>query len=239
MREEGEGRRTGEGHAGPGAGLSVRGLRYQYPGWPPTLLGASIDVPAGTSAFLTGPSGSGKSTLLRCIAGLERPQEGEVRWGTERLDALPPHKRGIGMLFQETALFPHLSVWRNVAFGLRYRPDSPPAWARRRQWEREEALRWLALVHVDRPDARVDELSGGQRQRVALARTLAARPRAVLLDEPFSSLDRDLRDELGAKVKELLRSEGVAALWVTHDREEAQRLGDAVWRMVDGRCERL
>jgi thiamine transport system ATP-binding protein len=220
-------------------GLRVRDLHYRYPGWPPTLVGASIDVEAGTSAFLTGPSGCGKSTLLRCIAGLEEPQEGQVHWGGERIDTLPTHKRGVGMLFQEPALFPNLDVWRNVAFGLRYAPEAPRGWTRRRSWERAEAQRWLDLVQVDRPQARVDELSGGQRQRVALARTLAARPRVVLLDEPFSSLDRDLRDELGPKVKELLAAQGVAALWVTHDREEAQRLGDSVWRMVDGRCERV
>ena len=218
--------------ADPGAGpLVVRDLAFTYPGWEPTLQGASIEVAAGTSAFLVGPSGSGKSTLLRCIAGLETPQSGQVLWGAQRIDLLPTHKRGVGMLFQEPALFPHLNVWRNVAFGLHYRQPPLP-----RKSEREEALRWLALVQVDRPDARIDELSGGQRQRVALARTLAARPRIVLLDEPFSSLDRELRDELGPKVKALLAEQGVAALWVTHDRAEAARLGDAVWRMEGGRC---
>jgi ABC-type sulfate/molybdate transport systems ATPase subunit len=221
--------------AGP---LRVEDLHYRYPGWPPTLVGAALEVPAGTSAFLLGPSGSGKSTLLRCIAGLEEPQSGRILWGGERLDLVPTHRRRVGMLFQEPALFPHLRVWRNVAFGLRYRPDAPRGWARRR-WERDEAARWLELVQVDRLDARVDELSGGQRQRVALARTLAAKPRIVLLDEPFSGLDRDLRDELGPKVKDLLAAQGVAALWVTHDRDEAHRLGDRVWRMVDGRCEPL
>ena len=211
--------------------LVVRDLAFTYPGWDPTLQEASITVDAGTSAFLVGPSGSGKSTLLRCIAGLEKPEAGGVFWGTERIDILPTHRRGVGMLFQEPALFPHLNVWRNVAFGLRYRRPRIP-----RNGEREEALRWLALVQVDRPDARIDELSGGQRQRVALARTLAARPRMVLLDEPFSSLDRELRDELGPKVKRILAEQGVAALWVTHDRAEATRLGDAVWRMEGGRC---
>jgi len=222
--------------------LAVRGLHYQYPGWPPTLTGASLEVPAGTSAFMLGPSGSGKSTLLRCIAGLETPQSGEVVWGAERLDLLPTHKRGVGMLFQEPALFPHLSVWRNIAFGLRYRGDMPKGWAGSalglgRLGDRKEALRWLDLLQVDRPDARIDELSGGQRQRVALARTLAAKPRIVLLDEPFSNLDRELRDELGPKVKAILAQQGVAALWVTHDRDEAFRLGDRVWQMKDGRCE--
>jgi len=223
---------TEGGLAGPAArSLRVEGLQFTYPGWPPTLQGATLEVPAGTSAFLVGPSGCGKSTLLRCVAGLERPQAGTITWGSERLDALPAHKRGVGLLFQEAALFPHLTVWRNVAFGLRYRGVA-------RRDERAEALRWLDLVHVDRADAGVDELSGGQRSRVALARTLAAKPRIVLLDEPFANLDRDLRDELGMQVKRLLAEQQVAALWVTHDLDEARRLADGLWRMVDGRCVR-
>jgi ABC-type Fe3+/spermidine/putrescine transport system ATPase subunit len=211
--------------------LQVRGLAFTYSGWPPTLRGVDLDVPAGSSAFLLGPSGSGKSTLLRCIAGLEAPDAGTVAWDGERLDTLPVHRRGVGLLFQEPALFPHLSVWRNVAFGLRYRGV-------RRRDERAEAESYLRIAGFpDKPDAKVDELSGGQRQRVALARTLAAKPRVVLLDEPFSALDRDLRDELGPRVKEVLRGEGVAALWVTHDKEEAKRLGDKVWRLRDGTLE--
>ncbi|HLF16618.1 MAG TPA: ABC transporter ATP-binding protein [Candidatus Thermoplasmatota archaeon] len=210
--------------------LEVRDLRYTYPGWPPTLEGAELEVPAGSSGFLLGPSGCGKSTLLRCIAGLDTRYTGTVSWDGAPLDQIPPHKRGVGMMFQEPALFPHLNVWRNVAFGLRYR-------AVPRAERRQEAERWLGVVNFNgREEARVDELSGGQRQRVALARTLAAKPRVVLLDEPFSGLDRDLRDELGPRVKAILAGLGVAALWVTHDRDEAMRLGDRVWRMEEGRC---
>ena len=210
--------------------LHVDGLDFTYPGWPATLHGASLDVPAGQSGFLLGPSGGGKSTLLRCIAGLATPQAGRILWNDEDLAGLPPHRRRVGMMFQEPALFPHLNVWRNVAFGLRYRGIA-------RRDERAEAERWLAVVDLaDRATADVDELSGGQRQRVALARTLAAKPRVVLLDEPFSGLDRDLRDELGPRVKGILAAQGVAALWVTHDRDEAMRLGDRVWDLVDGRC---
>lgn len=219
--------------------LRVSGIEFAYPGWPQTLHGASLEVPAGKSGFLLGPSGCGKSTLLRCIAGLERPSAGTVLCGSETLDALPAHKRGVGMLSQEVALFPHLRVWQNVAFGLRYRADfrQTPALGRRAR-ERTEAMRWLELVQVaERADAQIDQLSGGQRSRVALARTLAAKPRVVLLDEPFGNLDRDLRDELGPKVKHLLAEQGVAALWVTHDREEALRLGDVVWTMSEGRCQ--
>lgn len=216
--------------------LQLRGLAFTYPGWPPTLRGVDLDVPPGTSAFLLGPSGSGKSTLLRCIAGLEPSYTGQVVLDGVPLDALPVHRRGVGMMFQEPALFPHLDVAANVAFGLRYRTDFDHRWLGRRARERAEAQRWLELVGLaDRADAQVDELSGGQRQRVALARTLAAKPRAVLLDEPLAALDKELRDELGLKVKSLLAQQGVPALWVTHDEGEARRLGDSVWRLVDGR----
>jgi ABC-type Fe3+/spermidine/putrescine transport system ATPase subunit len=210
--------------------LTVRGLEFTYPGWPPTLRGASLEVLAGTSGFLLGPSGSGKTTLLRCVAGLEVPQAGAILDDGRDLAAVPTHRRKVGMLFQDGALFPHLPVWRNVAFGL-------AALEVPRKRHRAEALKWLALVGLgEKADAGVTQLSGGQKQRVALARTLAARPRIVLLDEPFGNLDRALRDELGPRVRDLLREQGVAALWVTHDREEALRLGDRVWDLVDGRC---
>jgi thiamine transport system ATP-binding protein len=210
--------------------LDVRGLRYTYAGWPTTLAGVDLRVARGESGFLLGPSGGGKSTVLRCIAGLLAGYEGRVLWEGEPLDALPPHRRGVGLLSQEPALFPHLAVQGNVAFGLRYRGV-------RRGDEPDEARRWLALVGLEhKARARVDELSGGERQRVALARTLAAKPRVVLLDEPLSALDRALRDELGPRVRELLREQQVAALWVTHDEAEAARLGDRVWRLVEGRA---
>lgn len=210
--------------------LAVRGLAFTYAGWPATLRGVDLEVGPGTSAFLLGPSGVGKSTLLRCIAGLEADYAGSVRLDGRALEGMPAHRRGIGLMSQEPALFPHLSVWRNVAFGLKYR--GVPSRERR-----AEALHWLTLVGLaDRADGSVDELSGGQRQRVALARTLAAKPRAILLDEPFSGLDRELRDALGTKVKTLLAEQKVAALWVTHDEEEARRLGDRVWTLNDGRA---
>ena len=210
--------------------LRVEGLSFTYPGWPPTLQGVALEVPAGSSAFLLGPSGVGKSTLLRCIAGLEPGYAGRVLLDGKPLDGLPPHRRGIGMMFQEPALFPHLDAVGNVAYGLLHRGVP-------RGERRAEALRWLGLVGLeDRADAQVDELSGGQRSRVALARTLAAKPRAVLLDEPLSGLDAERRGSLGRQVKDLLAAQGVPALWVTHDPEEARRLGDVAWRLVAGRA---
>lgn len=200
--------------------LIIEHLAYTFPGWPPTLRDANLRVAAGSSAFLLGPSGSGKTTLLRCIAGLEQAHAGTISWNDERLDTLPAHKRGVGMLFQEPALFPHLNVVQNVAFSRRDAAD---------------AKRWLDLVGLaHKAESRVDELSGGERQRVALARTLAAKPRVVLLDEPLSALDQTLRESLGARIRALLRDAGVAALWVTHDEEEAARLGDQRWRLSDG-----
>lgn len=207
----------------------MRGVRFAYVPDEPILRGLDLTVEPGENVFLLGASGSGKSTLLRCIAGLETGYEGTIECDGRRLDPLPPHRRGVGMLFQEPPLFPHLKVWQNVAFGLKYR-QLP------RRDQRAEAERWLALVDLGhKADAHVDELSGGERQRVALARTLAAEPRVVLLDEPLSSLDTELRLSLGRRIKALLADQGVAALWVTHDRDEAVRLGDRVFEMVEGR----
>lgn len=212
--------------------LEVRDLRFTYPGWPPTLRGVDLEIGPGEVGALLGPSGSGKSTILRCIAGLEGRYDGSVLWQGRSLDAYPTHERSVGMLFQEPALFPHLNVWRNVAFGMRY--HGVP-----RGEERDRAIEWLEVVELSaRAESAVHELSGGERQRIALARTLAARPRVVLLDEPLSALDRPLRDELGPRVRALLRREGVAALWVTHDEEESRRLADKTWRVVEGKAVR-
>ncbi|MEA3189852.1 MAG: thiamine transport system ATP-binding protein [Thermoplasmata archaeon] len=211
--------------------LRAVGLRFTYPGWPPTLDSASLEVPAGESGFLLGPSGSGKSTLLRLLAGLEHPDAGQVLLDGADVTALPAHRRRIGLMFQEPALFPHLTVAGNVGFPMPY------AGVPRRD-RAAEVRRLLDTVGLaDKAGARVDELSGGQRSRVALARALAARPRALLLDEPLASLDRPLRQALGDEVKRILAERKVAALWVTHDEDEAARLADRAWRLVDGRCE--
>lgn len=213
--------------------LHVEDLHFAYVPDEPVLCGVDMTVGAGESVFLLGASGSGKSTLLRCIAGLETTYRGTVTCDGTRLDLLPPHRRGIGMLFQEPPLFPHLDVWQNVAFGLKYR-EIP------RRDRRSEAERWLALVELGhKAEAHVDQLSGGERQRVTLARTLAAQPRVVLLDEPLSSLDTELRLALGERIKALLAKQGVAALWVTHDRQEAERLGDRVFVMDEGKVRPL
>ena len=193
----------------------------------------SIALDAGRIGCLLGPSGSGKTTVLRCIAGFERPDGGAVLAGGERLAApglwVPPEKRRIGMVFQDYALFPHLAVLANVGFGLR---DSDRAARRRR------ALEMLELVGLaDQADKLPHELSGGQQQRVALARALAPRPRLVLLDEPFSNLDAEVRMELAQQVRAALKAEGATALLVTHDQREAFAIADEIGVLRAGRLE--
>ncbi len=176
---------------------------------------------------LLGRSGSGKTTLLRAIAGLVPVVTGSITLDNVDLAPIPPHKRGIGLVFQDFALFPHLDVGANVAYGLRMQASS--------QIEKRVGES-LAMVGLDGlQHRRIDQLSGGQAQRVALARTLAPRPRLLLLDEPLGSLDPDLRHILAEELKELLDRTGVPTILVTHDTEEAFALGNRVTVLVDGR----
>ena len=193
----------------------------------------SLVVDAGRIGCLLGPSGSGKTTVLRAIAGFERPDAGEVLAGGEILSSrgtwVPPERRRIGMVFQDFALFPHLSAVANVAFGLH---DAD----RGRRGQR--AIELLALVGLAAEANRFPhELSGGQQQRVALARALAPRPRLVLLDEPFSNLDADVRMELAQHVRAALVAEGATALLVTHDQREAFAIADEIGVLRAGRLE--
>jgi thiamine transport system ATP-binding protein len=176
-----------------------------------------------------GPSGCGKTTLLRVIAGLQRPDAGRVLLDGRDLAGVPPHRRGIGLVFQDHALFQHRDVWGNVAFGLRMRGDPP------REIDRRVA-ELLALVGLSGYERRsVGTLSGGEAQRVALARALAPEPRVLLLDEPLGSLDRRLRDRLLEDLGRLFAELRVTALYVTHDQAEAFALGDRVAVMRAGR----
>jgi molybdate transport system ATP-binding protein len=182
---------------------------------------------------LFGPSGSGKTTVLRCLAGLERPEEGSIRFGEElwceaaRGLFLPPQRRGIGYLFQEYALFPHLNVASNIGYGLT---------GLSRAERRRRVADMLDLMQLTGLEARYPRhLSGGQRQRAALARALVTRPRVLLLDEPLSALDADIREQLRHELRRLLRELGTPALLVTHDRVEALALGDHLVVMDQGR----
>jgi iron(III) transport system ATP-binding protein len=215
-------------HSAAAGDLVVERLAKAF-GGVPVLDGVDLRVPAGKVVALLGPSGCGKTTLLRCIAGLERPDAGEVRLAGRPLCApgafVPPERRQVGMVFQDGALFPHLSVAGNVAYGLRR--------AERRSGRVEEALALVDLAGFgDRAPA---SLSGGQQQRVALARALVTRPTALLLDEPFSNLDTLLRVQVRAEVQRLLADLGVTAVFVTHDQEEAFVVGDEVAVMLGGR----
>ncbi len=189
----------------------------------------TLEVGAGETVTVLGPSGSGKSTLLRVVAGLQRPDLGRVLLDGDDLSAVPAYRRGIGLIFQDHALFHHRDVWGNVAFGLRMRGDS-------RQDIDRRVRECLELVGLERYERRsVVTLSGGEQQRVALARALAPEPRVLLLDEPLGSLDRRLRDRLLEDLTAIFDRLDVTALHVTHDRAEAFALGDRVAVMRAGR----
>lgn len=213
--------------------LQVQGIAVAYGRNPPTVQGLSFDLPRDAIACLLGPSGCGKTTVLRAIAGFVPLLEGRIRvdgrevsgpQGTE-----PPERRGIGVVFQDYALFPHLSIADNVAFGLR---RWSPAERRKRVSE------MLALVGLQGVAQRFPhELSGGQQQRVALGRALAPNPALVLMDEPFSNLDVELRERLSAEVREILKTSGTGAVLVTHDQHEAFAMADVVGVIHEGRLD--
>lgn len=210
--------------------LEVKDVSAGYAG-KPVLSGISFHVRPGTIACLLGPSGCGKTTLLRAVAGFEPVMSGDIRVGGRCMShvgsTLPPEQRGIGMVFQDNALFPHLSVKGNIAFGLRGKSSA----------ERDATVaELLEVVGLDDTGGRfVHELSGGQQQRVALARALAPRPEVVLLDEPFSSLDADLRERIGQDVCRILAEREVTTLLVTHDQDQAFALADQIGVINDGR----
>lgn len=189
---------------------------------------ASLTVADGEIVAVLGPSGSGKTTLLRAVAGLVPDASGEIKWDGASVTDVPVHQRGFGLMFQGFALFPHLDVAGNVGFGLRMVGTAPD----QMRPEVSAALDWVGLGGFE--DRRIDDLSGGERQRVALARTLAPRPRLVMLDEPLGSLDRHLRERLVVETRTLLTERKVTALVVTHDREEAALLSNRLALMREG-----
>ncbi|MFD3004579.1 ABC transporter ATP-binding protein [Thermus tengchongensis] len=195
--------------------------------------GVSLGLREGEFFTLLGPSGCGKTTTLRLVAGFEAPDRGEVWIGKERVDRLPPERRPIGMVFQNYALFPNMTVFGNVAFPLRLK-RLPEGEVRRKVG----AL--LEMVHLSGLEDRYPkELSGGQQQRVALARALAREPKVLLLDEPLSALDAKIREELRGELKRLQREVGLTTLYVTHDQEEALALSDRIAVMREGKVEQL
>lgn len=190
----------------------------------------SLEIDAGTTTAVVGPSGSGKTTLLRTIAGFLSPRAGEVRLAGSPITRLPVHQRSIGLVAQDGALFPHLSVAANISFGL-----GSSRMSRRQVRHRVAELLELVSLPTDYSTRRPDQLSGGQRQRVALARALASLPQVILLDEPFSALDAGLREKTRKAVQKVLRSTGTTALLVTHDQDEALSFADQVAVLTEGR----
>jgi len=203
----------------------------------PALDGVSLDLPEGEFVALLGPSGSGKTTLLRIIAGLEYAEQGHISFGGEEVTDLPVQDRGIGFVFQQYALFRHMTVARNIAFGLDVLPRGKRP-ARADIDARVEEL--LGLVQLAGLGQRYpSQLSGGQRQRVALARALARNPRILLLDEPFGALDAKVRRELRKALRQIHDRLGITSIFVTHDREEAFALADRVAILNLGKIEQF
>ena len=207
--------------------LELRDIHKQWD-HRPLLAGVSLSVQAGETVALLGASGSGKSTLLKIAAGLEAPDAGTVWFDGVDITALPPEQRGFALMFQDFALFPHLSVVDNVAFGL---VEQRARKAQARERARAMLQRFGLGTHAD---ARVWTLSGGEQQRVALARALITQPRALLLDEPFSALDATLREQLRGEFRERIREAGMAAILVTHDEAEARAMAQHAWGVQDG-----
>jgi putative spermidine/putrescine transport system ATP-binding protein len=214
------------------AALSLQELTKHY-GVHAVVRDVTLDVAPGELIVLLGPSGCGKTTTLRMIAGFVTPTSGDIRLDGSSIVALPPHRREMGIVFQSYALFPHLTVARNVAFGLEMR-RTPAAIAAARV---EEMLR---LVKLEAMTARLPrELSGGQQQRVALARALAIHPRLLLLDEPLSNLDAALRGEMAREIRILQRNGGITTIMVTHDQTEAMAMADRLVVMHEGRVQQI
>ena len=216
-----------------GFDLTLDDIFHQYPGAAPAVDHITLEVAAGELVALLGPSGCGKTTLLRIIGGFQPQTSGKVVIGGKVIDNLPPHHRDIGIEFQNYALFPHLSVAENIAYGLDARGVARP----QRKQRVAEMLEMIQLGHL--ADRYPRQLSGGQQQRVALARALAVAPRILLLDEPFSALDKSLRMDMQIEIKRLQRQSGVTCVMVTHDQEEALSMADRVAVLNAGKLEQF
>jgi ABC-type Fe3+/spermidine/putrescine transport system ATPase subunit len=211
--------------------LEIRDIHKSYE-LEPLLRGISFRVAHNETVCLLGPSGSGKSTILQLIAGLDSPEAGQVLWDGKDLASTPPHLRDFGLVFQDYALFPHLDVFENVAFGPQMK-----GWPRSQVELRvAEVLDLVNLMGFER--RAVAELSGGEQQRVALARALAPRPRLLMFDEPLGALDRALREELLDEVRMVLARTRIPSLYVTHDQDEAFKIGDRILLLHEGRIVR-
>ena len=216
----------------PGYKLQIRDLRKTY-GPVVALAGADVDMREGEFLTLLGPSGSGKTTMLMLIAGLIQPERGEVRIDGRLCTYMPPHRRDLGMVFQNYALFPHMTVYENIAFPLRMRKENEAT-------IRSEVERVLDVVQLPGVGGRHPrQLSGGQQQRIALARCMVYRPPIILMDEPLGALDKKLREQLQLEIRRLHRDQGITVLYVTHDQEEALVMSDRICLMDQGQIVQL
>jgi sn-glycerol 3-phosphate transport system ATP-binding protein len=215
------------------AEVEFRDVTRRYAGGVVALNGLNLTVSDGEFLILVGPSGCGKSTALRLLAGLDKPTTGEIRIGGAVVNNLAPGERDIAMVFQNYALYPHMSVYRNLAYGLRQR-RTPRAEIERRVRETADLLQISELL-----DRKPGQLSGGQRQRVAMGRALVRKPQAFLLDEPLSNLDAKLRNQVRGDLKRLHRELPVTSIYVTHDQVEAMTLGDRIVVMNAGRVQQV
>ena len=209
------------------SGVTIENLSLSF-GQTEVLKGVNLDIKPGELFTFLGPSGSGKSTLLRAIAGFGPEPEGRILVGEGDVVALPPWQRNVGMVFQSYALWPHMTVRRNVAFGLEEQKLSASDISRRV----DEALQLVGLLEL--AERRPSQLSGGQQQRVALARTIVVEPRVLLLDEPLSNLDANLRVQMRREILELQRKLELTTIFVTHDQEEANTMSDRIAVLDDG-----
>ena len=206
--------------------IRIRGLTKRF-GETVALQGLDLDIAAGELFFLLGPSGCGKTTLLRAIAGFHLPEEGAIHFDDDEVTQVPPHKRETAMMFQSYALWPHLNVFRNVAFGLEERKVP-------RNEIKSRVAEALEMVKMgDYAQRKINQLSGGQQQRVALARALVVRPRCLMLDEPLSNLDAKLRIEMRSEIRRICKEFGLTAIYVTHDQKEALSIADRM-AILDG-----
>jgi putative spermidine/putrescine transport system ATP-binding protein len=215
-----------------GKNLILNGITHRYAS-SVAVDNVTLDIAGGELVALLGPSGCGKTTLLRIIAGFIRQTEGQVSVGGELIDHLPPHRRTVGIVFQNYALFPHLTVAENIAYGLDARGTA-------RSEQRERVAEMLDLVKLgDMAERFPRQLSGGQQQRIALARALAVRPSILLLDEPFAALDKNLRLDMQIEIKRIQRKAGTTTIIVTHDQEEALSMADRVAVLSKGKLEQF
>jgi spermidine/putrescine transport system ATP-binding protein len=215
-----------------GGAIRLQQLAKSF-GGVPAVTGIDLDIPAGQFYSLLGPSGCGKTTTLRMIAGFEKPDSGRIELDGRDVANDPPHKRPVNTVFQTYALFPFMTVWDNVAFGLRYQKAS-------RDETKRRVGEALELVRMgDFSNRRPAQLSGGQQQRVALARALVLRPRVLLLDEPLGALDAKLRKQLQLELRAVQREVGITFVYVTHDQEEALTMSDQIAVLAEGRVEQV